>query len=188
MEYRYDINENDYDNEEDAKIVFDPEEPSKTKNNIIICELYNERMHGRDDSEVNSHYLVHTRFKILEMNYINDYLDEFREIYANLIIANHKSIRSHNIFKNYNSIVRRRDYIKPEIAQCIYLKSDHMVAILKTFWIRLIQRTWKNVFKNRKEILQKRCSLSCLNYRTIHGVWPEDISYLPSLQGILHNI
>ena len=188
MENSYDIDEYDYENEEDAKIIYDPEEPSKTKFNIILCELYNERMHGRDDSEVNSHYLVHSRFKLLEMNYIKDYRDEFRQIYNNLIIANHKSVQSHKIFKNYKNIVRRVNYIKPEIAECIYLKSDHMVAILKTYWIRLIQRTWKNIFKKRKDIMQKRHNHSAINYRSIYGTWPQDIAYLPSLRGMLHNI
>jgi hypothetical protein len=95
---------------------------------------------------------------------------------------------NHEFYRNYKNIIRRQDYIKPEIAQCIYLKTNECVAILKTFWIRLIQRTWKNVFKKRKDCIKKRCSINALKYREIYGKWPISCSKMPNLRGMLHNM
>lgn len=74
------------------------------------------------------------------------------------------------------------------IAECIYLPSQHCISILKTFWLRLIQRKWKNICKDRKDIIKKRCNPHALHYRTIHGTWPENCLNYPSLKGMLSNL
>ena len=40
----------------------------------------------------------------------------------------------------YRTIMCQRPACKLEIAECVYLPSGHCIAILKTFWIRIIQR------------------------------------------------
>lgn len=106
----------------------------------------------------NEHYLVLDRLKIF--NY-----DEICDIYRNIFI---------------NSDVRI------ELAECIYLPSQECVGILKTFWLKLIQRTWKNIFKERKYIIKERSKLSSLRYREINGKWPQNCSYYPQYNGSLN--
>ena len=44
--------------------VYEPEEKSRTKYNLVLCEIYNELIHGIPiHSYVNTHYLVSNRFK-----------------------------------------------------------------------------------------------------------------------------
>ena len=47
--------------------------------------------------------------------------------------------------RNYNDI--NKNILNIQIAEKIILKGGECVAILKTFWIRIIQRTWKRVFR-----------------------------------------
>ena len=79
-------------------------------------------------------------------------------------------------------IIRRENYIKPEIRWCICLETRHHVAILKTCWIRIIQRAWKKVFKKRQEIIQKLKCPNNLNYTRMTGKTKYRI---PGLKGML---
>jgi len=178
--------DSDDDNEEylfDNENLYEPEEQSLTQYNIILCELYNTKIHGpleNASKEENIGYLVCSRFKNLDIELIED-------IGSELVGAYHLSIRNgkHNIYRNYRNIIAREDYIKPEIAQCVYLESQHCVAILKTFWIKLIQRKWKMIFAERKRVLGERCRVKSINYREIHGKWPSTCNHYPSLKGML---
>jgi len=159
----------DSDDEYDEEIEFDPEEESNTKLNIVLCERYNTVIHGDPgDSLVKFHYLVKCRFKKLDINYINSYI-QFDNEYYYLPSAYRNSLLN----------------LKPEIAECIDLETQERVAIIKTFWIKLIQRTWKNVMKQRKDVIKKRCNPNSLRYREIYGWWPINCNYYPGLKGML---
>ncbi len=138
--YSNDSDDEYYENE------YEPEEPSLTKYNIILCrQVYNQ-------------HLVFVRFKRLNYNEIRSiYNEAFTEMYRKL-----------------------------EIAECIYLPTQECVGIIKTIWIKLIQRTWKNIFKERKRVIKERCKLSSLKYREINGKWPNTCSYYPHYKGSLN--
>ena len=82
-------------------------------------------------------------------------------------------------------MVTSPNYIKPEIGQVINLESGHSVCIIKTMWLKVIQRTWKKVYKTRTQIIKRRCCFQSLKCREITGYWPDSCRYLPSLQGML---
>jgi hypothetical protein len=108
-------------------------------------------------------------------NFINShYLTHFRlkELNNDLI----------NDIKNLNPRVRT------EIAECIILPSQHNICILKTFWLRLIQRVWKKIYRERKNIIKKRSNPRAIFYREICGRWPDDCLYYPHLKGMLSNL
>ena len=110
------------------------------------------------DIEINCHYLTHIRYK--RFNY-NDMKNIIRTVFT----------RS-----------------KIEIAECVYLPSQYCISILKTIWIKLIQRKWKSVFKERKNIIKKRCNIKSIIYREIHGKWPVECLIYPRLKGMLSNL
>jgi hypothetical protein len=62
---------------------------------------------------------------------------------------------------------------------------DYLVSIIKTIWIRLIQRCWKKVFKLRKRIMEIRKTYYSLLFRERHGKWPKECLQLPGLNGLL---
>ena len=170
--------ESDYDEEEYTINVYEPEEPCKTKFVIAICELYNEKLHGKEETVVKYHYLVNQRYKNLYMDLINDTIEFINLEYQYL------NSYYHAIFKNYHNIVLN-NYIKPEIVECVYLNSNHCIAIIKTFWIKLIQRTWKSILKKREKIIKRKMKIQCIRYREINGKWPHECLGYPHLKGML---
>lgn len=61
-------------------------------------------------------------------------------------------------------------------------------AILKTHWLRIIQKKWKKIMKERKHIIDKRKTLFSILYFEKHGRYPNGLNYFPSLQGMLSNL
>jgi hypothetical protein len=153
----YESDSEDEDSIDDDTYIYNCDESSLTRFNIVLCELYNERTHGSvTTSLVKYHYLVAGRFKNFYVNYIN------------------------KIKLSYNFYL--------EIAECIDLETQERVAIIKTIWIKLIQRTWRNILKKRKEIIIKRSHPTALRYRELYGKWPKDCIYYPTIKGMMHSI
>jgi hypothetical protein len=75
-----------------------------------------------------------------------------------------------------------------EIAECIYLEGDVMCAILKTFWLKIIQRKWKNILKERNRINRLRMRIASVIYREINGSWPHECKYMPGIRGMLSDL
>lgn len=139
---------------------YEPEEMSSTKYNIVLCQKYNERYHGISIPEMNFQYLTLFRFKKF------DYL-KITDIYYDFL---------------------NTENTKLEIAECIYLPTQHCVSIIKTFWLRLIQRKWKNIIKERKRIISIRMNPNSLKYKEIVGYWPKNCNKYPHLKGMLSEL
>jgi hypothetical protein len=150
---------------------------------IVISELYNENVHGIDemtDPNIYFHYIVADRFSADEFYLYNkkdgdDDHDEDNEI-INTLIMYKRAIRyrlqnsflcgGNTHIRNYKHIISQKRYIQLDVAVCIYLKGDEMVCIKKTFWLKIIQRTWKRICLERKNIV-KRTTLQVLYQREI---------------------
>jgi hypothetical protein len=167
-------------------IIYEPDEAGSTRFTIALCELFNEKIHGYTLSDVKYHYLVNTRFKKLDMKCINEHTNFINNSYI------YDTNLQHNIFKNYSNMILKGKHIKPQIVEVLYLKDDrgfdYCVAIIKTFWIKIIQRAWKNICVKREEINCKRASISALHYREIHGKWPDNCIQYPGLRSMLSNL
>ena len=124
----------------------------QSKYKLALCELYNENIHGKSD--IDGHYLSIYTHSDAEITPEEDEEDEdeecksdrfwilnsikilYCEKYKQLRMKNHKSIR------NYKKIVSRKNYIQPEIVEKITI-DDCPCVVLKTFWLKIVQRTWK---------------------------------------------
>lgn len=84
------------------------------------------------------------------------------------------------------SIYYTNQYNDIEIFQ-IYIEDNNYYAIIKTFWLRLVQRFWKKIFAQRKKIIEKRCSIKSQYYFQINGKYPVGLNYLPEYKNILQN-
>ena len=72
------------------------------------------------------------------------------------------------------------------------IKSDgqfcHNIVILKTTWLRLVQRRWKNIFKKRQQVIKERMKMDSIKYKEQTGIYPNNCRYLPSLNGMLSDL
>jgi len=168
------------------------------------------------DPQIETHYLVYDRFDPLtgisysclddeeyntdeeydsedESNEnrvytINDSITFLKNHYSNPFNFNQGSLGNHPTIRNYHNIISRQNYIKPEIGKYILLPTQEAVAILKTFWLRIIQRKWKKVFQERKNMIRNRVSFTSLHIRQITGKWPKKYETLPGLRGMLKDL
>jgi FAD synthase len=79
------------------------------------------------------------------------------------------------------------DYTTVEILK-LDINKDVYNVIVKTHWLRLIQRKWKKVFAERCRIREGRKAIKSLNYREFKGCWIRGFNYLPGLNGMLSNL
>ena len=169
---------------------------------------------SNSDPQIETHYLVYDRFDpITGISYsclddeeydtdeeydsedesnenrictINDSISFLKNHYSNPSSFNQGLLGNHPTIRNYHNIISRQNYIKPEIGKYIMLPTQEAVAILKTFWLRIIQRKWKKVFQERKIMIRNRVSLFSLHMRQITGKWPKEYEKLPELKGMLN--
>jgi len=120
------------------------------KYNMVLCEIFNPVVHGMDnesDPAIQGHLLVNTKFNIINWREINNIKQEYKNYMNSRIISNNK-LNKHPLIRNYKNIISTPNYIKPEIAEVIYLQGNECVAILKTFWIRIFLRICKKKIHN----------------------------------------
>jgi hypothetical protein len=184
--------------------------------NLVLCEILNKNLHG-NDANIDGYYLIINKFDASTGSAIYSdsgsdsgsdledddddsddesiesddsstslslFTSDYNDYYHQEISPNVK----HSIIRNYQNIIARPDYIRPEIAECIVLPSQHTVAIIKTMWIKIIQRKWKKVYAERKRIIKLRMLYSSLKTRELTGKWPSSCNYLPTLYRMLSNL
>ena len=152
-----------------------------SKYNLGLVEILIPLLHGNKhykENWVNSCYLTYesnislidfyTNTIFDDIEYLNDQIKDrvkYLEDYSQKDIY-HPSIR------NYKNIVSKLNYVNLEIidTKIIYDGEDYInVSIKKTFWLKILQRKWKNYL--RKKLLFIK-NLHNLRYREIHGKYP----------------
>lgn len=124
---------------------------------------------------------------------LNDVIEIHKAKYISYLESNQHNFKKHPFIKNYVNIVSKPYYIQPHIAQVININNNndnmyYSVAIIKTFWLRLVQRNWKRVYSEKKRILRLRYNPISLFYRALYGKWPSNSLHEPSLIGMLNNL
>ena len=124
---------------------------------------------------------------------LNDVIKIHKAKYISYLESNQHNFKKHPFIKNYVNIVSKPYYIQSHIAQVIIINNNndnmyYSVAIIKTFWLRLVQRNWKRVYSEKKRIIRLRYNPISLFYRALHGKWPSNSLHEPSLIGMLNNL
>jgi hypothetical protein len=156
------------------------------KNNYVlgICVLYNPILHGFTNTYFYGHFLYYFKInKILNNISLSNTINNHRNF---LRYNNNNYINiPHPIIQNYKTIIFHKYFINVDIIELITFTDIEgfqiTCAIKKTFWLRIIQRKWKNIFKKRKIIFEKRKNPISLFYREINGYWPKNCFYSSAL-------
>ncbi len=161
-----------------------------SKYKLLIPEIYNITIHGntiKSDPNIKGQFIVIQQFPI---KYNKNIERLFRNINSQCNFYNnyYKSYfyyLTDNIIRNFSNIIKTKNYIKPEIGQIFYLGGGECVCVIKTFWIKIIQRTWKKIFKMRQNIKKIRHQPKSIYYKQISGKYPVECLYMPSIKGML---
>ena len=167
----------------------DADYEERPKRCLGLCILWCDDIHGSSNgSDINNHWLVHETISLDEFFLDDlDWVENYRQnIQAYLSVMPQDLSRYHPLLRNYTDIVSRPYQPKIDIIHMDYLPGHEAVAYIKTFWIRLIQRRWKKLFQERKQIIKKRCNINSLQHRQIHGKWPKGLNNLPNIREIIN--
>lgn len=72
-----------------------------------------------------------------------------------------------------------------DIIQIYIDQRERYIAVKKTFWLRLVQRCWKKVYRERCDICNRRKQLASLRYREVYGKYPVGLRNLPTIYGMM---
>ena len=84
------------------------------------------------------------------------------------------------------SIVRVEN-ARVHIMKLCILEDGTYSVVLKTHWLRLVQRHWKKVYAERKRVIKGRHNLANLRHREVCGRWPNGLNRVPSLHGLMQD-
>lgn len=150
---------------------------SHSKYELGVCELYNSHIHGHTERSYNGidgHYIIYWLIETESFMTCDDYKFVIQLLLDGYYIYIIRT--THPIIRNYNAIIKRNDYIKLDIIEKVILETGEIIAIIKTFWLRIFQRKWKKYYselerkiafnkniKNRIRI--ELTGLTCLTYK-----------------------
>ena len=159
-----------------------------------ICELYHPKLYGNTYSSSHNiilHYIVNSIIELDDfmtnprlLDNVNtrqlanldtplcNYELELKNLarkYNKINDLNRNKCIKHPSIENYDTIIRKNDYIRVDIIETRILTGMEEVAILKTHLIRVVQRKWKRLYKSKMEKLKKKMSWYYLKRREIYG-------------------
>ena len=68
----------------------------------------------------------------------------------------------------------------------LFILDDHTyTVVIKTYWLKMIQRHWKKIYSQRKYCINRRRQIKTMMYVERNGMYPYDCHSMPGLQGML---
>ena len=153
---------------------------------LAICMLFDPVIHGMDEASspgILNHYLVVYTIELDEF-YNNDYKDIIEIVKFNYDQQQQQTayIRQEQqtaYIRGSGQEHQMGRAPKLDIIQCDELIGLEQVGYIKTFWLKIVQRRWKKVYKERQEMLKQRSSIVALKERQQNGQWPKHLRQWP---------
>jgi hypothetical protein len=162
-------------------------EPGESMYAIGLGMLWDGRIHGKYPEQLKDKWIVMdtiSKKKFGDQDTIDDLIKFYKSHTRDLVSS--LSHLDHPVFPNYNNILQNEKYFTIDIFDMKCLSTLEIIGVKKTYWIRMIQRRWKKLYKERLNIITKRNNPEALKYRQIHGKWSQDLSHLPSIRDIIN--
>tara|TARA_Y100000389_G_scaffold187640_1_gene209287 strand:+ start:104 stop:577 length:474 start_codon:yes stop_codon:yes gene_type:complete len=147
---------------------------------LAICDLYHPLKYGyttASSRNITGQFLVYTLLDVYEF-FDERGIAESHEDNLWYLQCNFGEL-SHPFIRNYSHYILSKKYNNTEIVETQELPGGELVAVLKTFWISIIQRRWRRIFNERKHVLNIRTMPTSILYRETHGKWPPYCSRWP---------
>ena len=163
------------DNESIESMESDTEYDSETEE--MIERIYFHEQDFLDSEKVNKHYYIGNNKISNDKQYI---------LYANAVTStiffrfNINHIQSYLL--DYSIFITKPNI---DIMQLFILDDHTYTVVIKTHWLRIIQRHWKKIYSQRKYCLNKRKQIRTLMYFERNGRYPYDCDCMPGLYGML---
>lgn len=138
---------------------------------IGICELYNPNIHGGENTYMKYKFMVECGFDL-------DEFYNYEHISHSQFLMNEYNASSrfvtNNDYSDFEKIVTNPKYFNAHILQEEELDTGEMICVIKTYYISLLQRKWKKIYKEKQRIINMRKSPNFLMHRQLTGLWPKN--------------
>lgn len=126
---------------------------------LAVCELYHPQIHGASEDPPTD---IAERFIIREILSLDDFLgpelDEVLSTSYDFYRDYGERLGEHPTIRNYHAIVARPDYVRVDIVaveNCAGRDGlEWCTGSLKTPYIRILQRAWRNAHKRRNAYIR----------------------------------
>jgi hypothetical protein len=153
---------------------------------LVVCEPFNPLQHGFGASSspgALGGFLVNYSLTYEEV--LDGEHEEILDAYENTA----ERAGSHPTIRAYGDIMSSGVFPQLHIAKTEYLQpGEECIGVLKTHWLRLIQRRWKTIMFEREQMTRARAMPSSLSVREATGQWPAGIRQLPGIRGMLSGL
>jgi hypothetical protein len=85
----------------------------------------------------------------------------------------------------YDTTTIRNEISSVELMKLYTIPNGECVVVVKTYWIRIIQRVWKRIYKENAHKNKVRRTTESLRYFEIHGRYADAAKHVYGLSGML---
>lgn len=123
-------------------------------------ELHSDRFHGGsyennpDDAEMNGRFLFMMSIP-REWRIVRN-ISLMRRLSLLYRYRNYRGELRHPNIRNYEEIMFSSLCVQPQIVQVVEGPNDYTSCIIKTTYIRQLQRKWKKMYAERQQVLRER--------------------------------
>ena len=139
---------------------------------ILMVHIHNPLLDGINENSshgIDTHFIIDNEVELHEFytTNISDMIHMLREAYT-MYVNNYPL---HPTMTYFHEAMDRIENVQYDIGYMIELPGLEQVAILKTCWIRIFQRKWRNYLRKKKELIQRRKDPRLLFKRQLYGRW-----------------
>ena len=164
-----------------------------TKYKLGRCERYHEKRHGVlecFEEQIKSCIIFMEEYGLYDTIHWTFILGSLLLRLPTEIVRKYSNINVENWSQIYNenrSLVDDPFFDMIHIVEVVEME-EWTTSIIKTFYLKLIQRKWKSIYKKRKQISLDRLKVCNIIYRERNGRWPDGLNYYPGLDGMMSNL
>ena len=167
---------------------------TKSKFKLAMVELYNPYRHGFHANITHQHIYGHYIIN-WSIDNINDFYNELDEIHCDLQYSNdcavefleqvkyetHVNNISHPTLRNFENIALNSNQFELQLIEPMNIlvgnsiHDKYSTAIIKTHWIRVIQRRWREIRLKRLKCMK---NIFNIRYREFYGKLPNECNIL----------
>jgi hypothetical protein len=167
----YSLSDGDNDTETDTESMYESDEE-------LIDDLYEQDEIFANEERITNNYYIGICKKYYDYYLLVNTISP-RLFYKTPYELSLKYLREYSIIYIHHPQI--------EIMKLNILQDGTYSVIKKTYWLRLIQRHWKKIMKMKKDIYNKRMSVTSQYSFQIRGRYPYGLNTIPGLVGMLRD-
>lgn len=166
-------NDDDDEDDDDESIWSDDDEGidldgyGHSEYSLAFCEIHHPRIHGGD------RYTPRNRFTPPRGHWLSMWplsvsnllrgVHRWHSIALSesyILYTHHPRTAHHPDIRNFERILLHPRYSELQIVEVYDGPGEETLCVLKTFWIRILQRKWKRIFSERQRLIAYRSSVA----------------------------